>query len=466
MMLRSEFVQLTLLELLAVLHSMGDDDVVRQIEIFRKEMDSDTKEIQELGLDTMGLGAELKAVSEAWSESSGARKTVTVEQSIASTNSAATLLHQLQTKVLLQHGAALPHLMKLLAVLHALPDDDVGLLVWTKAVEQVKFTADTAIHLKDKGLDAVRDALASLGAGKEATALLDRISSLEKQLKSASISGAPPPPIGGMPPPLPPIGGVPPPPPPIGGVPPPPPPIGGVPPPPPPIGGVPPPPPPIGGVPPPPPPIGGVPPPPPPIGGVPPPPPPIGGVPPPPPPIGGAPPPPPPIGGPRPPPPPVPGGGPPPVPGVLPTAAPAYKKKTKCKPAVQMRQLHWAVVPDKKLKGSMWDGDIDDEKVKLDTSELETLFANKPAATTVEVTPAKEKKKPTAVELLDPKRATSIATALQVHLKCDADGARFRAIYFQPCPALTYWDSTGLMVSSDFQVDPQVQSVKFVRSST
>ncbi|EOD29366.1 hypothetical protein EMIHUDRAFT_434678 [Emiliania huxleyi CCMP1516] len=263
-----------------------------------------------------------------------------------------------------------------------------------------------------------------------------------------------PPPIGGGPPPPPPIpGGVPPPPPPIGGArPPPPPPIpGGAPPPPPPIGGArPPPPPPIpGGAPPPPPPIGGArPPPPPPIpGGVPPPPPPIGGArPPPPPPIpGGAPPPPPPMGGARPPPPPLPGGLAPPPPPPMPGAprppgapppppppggaprppggppmapmAPAYPKKAPVKPSQPMRQLHWGKLPDMKVKGTLWEKEVDDSKVAIDKDELESLFATKQPAKAGgadgEKKEDKKKKGPEMANLLDAKTSqnTGIARA-------------------------------------------------------
>ena len=61
------------------------------------------------------------------------------------------------------------------------------------------------------------------------------------------------------------------------------------------------------------------------------------------------------------PPPPIPGGAPPlaggPVPPV-PAVVPSYKKKPPVKPNVQMRQLHWGKLPDVKVKGTMWDGDV------------------------------------------------------------------------------------------------------------
>ena len=55
--------------------------------------------------------------------------------------------------------------------------------------------------------------------------------------------------------------------------------------------------------------------------------------------------------------------------------APAYPKKKPVKPNVQMRQLHWAKIPDAKIKGTMWESDLTDEKVKLDIEEVENLFA-------------------------------------------------------------------------------------------
>ncbi|KAL1499487.1 hypothetical protein AB1Y20_011690 [Prymnesium parvum] len=388
--LRSEFIHLTLLDLLPVLQQTGDDEVFRQIEIFRKEMESDSKEIQEMGLD---IGTEAILLE------TNSQKRAAGNDDIVLTTGTDTLLQQLQSKVLLHQNAALPHLMKLLSLLNALPDDDVGLAVWSRTVEQVRSAAEVASSLKDKGANAVKEALMATGSGPADSALRERIASLEKELQAYKSGGVVPPPLnpGGVPPPPPIPGGAPPPPPIIGGAPPPPPIPGGAPPPPPIIGGAPPPPPIPGGAPPPPPIPGGAPPPPPIPGGAPPPPPIPGGAPPPPPIPGGAP---------R--PPAAPGAPPPPS---APMVVTAYKTKEKQKPAVPMRQLHWAVVPDKKVKGTMWDGDVDDGKVSLDVSELEKLFSTKPAAAPVVAAPKEDK--PTAVALLDSKRATSIATALQ-----------------------------------------------------
>ena len=55
--------------------------------------------------------------------------------------------------------------------------------------------------------------------------------------------------------------------------------------------------------------------------------------------------------------------------------APAYKKKEPKKPNVQMRQLHWAKLPDAKIKGTLWEKEVGDEDVTLKVDELELLFA-------------------------------------------------------------------------------------------
>ena len=38
-----------------------------------------------------------------------------------------------------------------------------------------------------------------------------------------------------------------------------------------------------------------------------------------------------------------------------------------------------AQVPDRKIKGTIWESYVKDDKVELNTSELEALFASKPA---------------------------------------------------------------------------------------
>ena len=52
--------------------------------------------------------------------------------------------------------------------------------------------------------------------------------------------------------------------------------------------------------------------------------------------------------------------GAPPVPGAPPPGAP---KKTPKKPGVPMKQLHWGKIPDAKIKGTMWENDIKDDKI-------------------------------------------------------------------------------------------------------
>mmetsp|Transcript_71482 Transcript_71482/g.98994 ORF Transcript_71482/g.98994 Transcript_71482/m.98994 type:complete len:576 (-) Transcript_71482:409-2136(-) len=57
--------------------------------------------------------------------------------------------------------------------------------------------------------------------------------------------------------------------------------------------------------------------------------------------------------------------------------APAIPKKPSVKPAVPVRQLHWGKIPDAKIKGTVWETELDDSRVSLETSDLETLFAVK-----------------------------------------------------------------------------------------
>jgi len=50
-------------------------------------------------------------------------------------------------------------------------------------------------------------------------------------------------------------------------------------------------------------------------------------------------------------------------------------KKPAIKPQVPLRQLHWGKMPDAKVVGTLWEKDVSDDKVKLDVSEIEELFA-------------------------------------------------------------------------------------------
>ena len=75
-------------------------------------------------------------------------------------------------------------------------------------------------------------------------------------------------------------------------------------------------------------------------------------------------------------PPPLPGGGPPPPPALpnmglpnmgRPSELPvtSFPKKKACVPSIQMRQLHWGKLPDAKIKGTIWEKEITDEHVKV-----------------------------------------------------------------------------------------------------
>jgi len=95
----------------------------------------------------------------------------------------------------------------------------------------------------------------------------------------------------------------------------------------------------------------------------------------------------------------------------------AYPKKVPIKPKVQMRQLHWGKLADAKVKGTMWDGEVDDGRVTLDIDELEGMFAAVAAKREGDVegrvrSETKGPKKPEVVTLVDPKTANNTAIAL------------------------------------------------------
>ena len=92
-------------------------------------------------------------------------------------------------------------------------------------------------------------------------------------------------------------------------------------------------------------------------------------------------------------------------------------KKPPMKPGVPMKQLHWGKIPDAKIKGTIWEKDVKDEKVKLDEKKLEELFCARKAAAPgggggggADGKP--EKKKDEIVTLVDPKTANNTAIAI------------------------------------------------------
>ena len=92
-------------------------------------------------------------------------------------------------------------------------------------------------------------------------------------------------------------------------------------------------------------------------------------------------------------------------------------KKPPMKPGVPMKQLHWGKIPDAKIKGTIWEKDVKDEKVKLDEKKLEELFCARKAAAPgggggggADGKP--EKKKDEIVTLVDPKTTNNTAIAI------------------------------------------------------
>ena len=99
---------------------------------------------------------------------------------------------------------------------------------------------------------------------------------------------------------------------------------------------------------------------------------------------------------------------------------PSYPKKPPVKPGVQMRQLHWGKLADAKIKGTIWESEISDEKVVIDKSELEATFAAVAAKSSGAEAEASNStkavgagtKKVEVVTLLDPKTSNNTAIAL------------------------------------------------------
>jgi hypothetical protein len=129
---------------------------------------------------------------------------------------------------------------------------------------------------------------------------------------------------------------------------------------------------------------------------------------------------------------------------------------------VQMRQLHWNKIPDAKIKGTMWEKDMSDEKVKLDVAEVELLFAankakEKDEGADDETKKKKiENKKPEVVTLVDPKTANNTAIAL----------SRFKATPEAIANALLAGDKTTLDESglqSLLGILPSAEEVELVQ---
>ena len=123
-----------------------------------------------------------------------------------------------------------------------------------------------------------------------------------------------------------------------------------------------------------------------------------------------------------------------------------------------MRQLHWGKVPDAKVKGTLWDGEITDEHVKLDVEELETLFAAAQAKSKVAdgdepSASQKEKKKSEVVTLVDPKTANNTAIALSRFRKTPEEIAASLLAGDGQCSALCH-PPESLGCSAGHHLDP------------
>jgi len=84
-------------------------------------------------------------------------------------------------------------------------------------------------------------------------------------------------------------------------------------------------------------------------------------------------------------------------------------KKPVIKPKTKMKQFNWAKLGHNQTKGSIW-ADANDEKIKLDADEIESIFG----VVTVkkEEKPKDEKAKATVVSLLDMKRSNNVSIVI------------------------------------------------------
>ena len=141
--------------------------------------------------------------------------------------------------------------------------------------------------------------------------------------------------------------------------------------------------------------------------------------------------------------------------------APAYPKKKGIKPGVQMRQLHWTKLPDAKVKGTMWENDMSDDKIKIDPAEVETLFAAAAAKKKDEDAEDDKRrktivKKAEVVTLIDPKTANNAAIAL----------SRFKVPTDKIAAALLAGDSNVLSadsLTSLMTILPSAEEVELVQ---
>eukprot|EP00698_Gefionella_okellyi_P002950 TRINITY_DN12792_c0_g1_i1.p1 TRINITY_DN12792_c0_g1~~TRINITY_DN12792_c0_g1_i1.p1 ORF type:complete len:1273 (-),score=371.66 TRINITY_DN12792_c0_g1_i1:29-3847(-) len=123
------------------------------------------------------------------------------------------------------------------------------------------------------------------------------------------------------------------------------------------------------------------------------------------------------------PPPPMDGPGPVsrgPPPPMMAAAAPSRPKRPAIKPSTKLKALGWNKVADNKVDNTVWEK-TNDEKIDIDKSELEALFAAKEVSTQAKeesAGPAESgERKPGSVRLLSDKRTTNLTITLTLFSK-------------------------------------------------
>eukprot|EP01102_Stenamoeba_stenopodia_P002614 TRINITY_DN1246_c0_g1_i5.p1 TRINITY_DN1246_c0_g1~~TRINITY_DN1246_c0_g1_i5.p1 ORF type:complete len:916 (-),score=334.07 TRINITY_DN1246_c0_g1_i5:158-2905(-) len=114
------------------------------------------------------------------------------------------------------------------------------------------------------------------------------------------------------------------------------------------------------------------------------------------------------------PPPPPPGAGAPPPPPMG-----MARKKAKYQPSVQMKQLYWNKLQERKLDGTVWKS-LDFEKVDLEVNDIENLFAARKKKEKEKEKEKKEDDGPKILSFVDLKRANNVGIMLASWKMTDA----------------------------------------------
>ena len=143
--LRSEFIRLHLLDVLQQLHREKHVDVVRQVDVFEKEMQADNEEIAQLSseeqkdMPDQPSSLDLDAAAPS-GRTSDAMAHAGARANMANSPAVAAPIQLLQEKVLLHNPKALSKLLSLMHALKELPDTEGGYVAWMKCEQARRAT--------------------------------------------------------------------------------------------------------------------------------------------------------------------------------------------------------------------------------------------------------------------------------------------------------------------------------------